>query len=264
MTSVDPAFGTDPASALYTDVGSQLQSTNTLQQIAGQIGGAGALTAGIAQGQVSAAEEAQQLALANSALSNQFATNEAGFQTGQLGLKGQQIGIQQTGVSQEQALQGVEQPIAQSELVGGLAAQGALNTKGSTQQQAQLGAQQQYTNEQLANAQQNLGIMAQANGMSIQEVQNQLGYALAQSGLQGQMSVVDLLNQVGQINAGELSGLENTLSPILFGAGLNAFAGSSVGSQPVVGSTGNVIGPAASAVSSGVNDVAGTLGGFLG
>src|SRR5277367_5719289 len=165
--SLDPAFGSDPATTLYQDISAQMGSNNTLQQIAGQIGGSAALGAGGAQGQVAAGEEGYLTNLANSALNNQFSTNEAGYQTGQLELKGQQIGLQQLGVTQEQAEQGVLQPIATSGLQGGLAAQGALNTKGSGQQQQALGAQQTYTNEQLQNAQKNLGIMAQANGMSV-------------------------------------------------------------------------------------------------
>jgi hypothetical protein len=240
-TTTDPAYGaqaqpydpfTGPAANPYPQfaagVGGDLQSNNVLQQIAGQLGGAGEFTAANAQSQIGAQEQGYLTELANNALGNQFATNEAGYQTGQLQFKGQQIGIEQLGNTQEQQLQGVEQPIQTSQLQGSLAAQGALNTKGSQQQQQQLGAQQKYTNEQLANAQNQLGIMAQANGASVQEVQNQLNYALAQSGLSGQMDAVGLLNAISQINAGEFTGLENTVSPLLFAAGLNGFSGASV------------------------------------
>ncbi len=231
--SIDPAYGSQPMPTdpfanqpqPYSGFGNQVQtdlsSGNAIQQIAGQIGGSAELQAGLANSQVGAAEQNYLSDLANSALSNTYATNEAGYQTGQLQLSGEKIGIQQLGNTQESQLQGIEQPIASSQLQGSLAAQGALNTKGSTQQQQQLGAQQTYTNQQLANAQKTLGIMAQANGMSVGEVQNQLQYALTQSGLQDQMSATDLLMQIGQIQGGELGGLENTLSPILLGGNLN-------------------------------------------
>lgn len=240
MTITDPAFGSQPTPAFSNPfenmdqpftgfnaaVNTDLGKSNELQQIAGQMGGAAELQAGIASSEIGSQEQDYLANLANSALTNAYSTNLAGYQSGQLQLKGQQIGLEQLGTTQEQQLQGVEQPIQTSQLTGGLAAQGALNTKGSQQQQQQLGATQQYTNEQLQNAQKNLGIMATANGMSVQEVQNQLQEALQSSGLSNQMSAVDLVNSIAQTNAGELTGLEGTLSPLfLLKGSFNPYVG---------------------------------------
>jgi hypothetical protein len=233
MTMTDPAYGpqgqpANPYPAYQAELGDLGTSNNALSQIASQLGGAGALTAGLGANQQQAAQADYEAALANSALSTQYAGQQAGYEQAQLGLKGQEIGIQQLGTTQEQQLEGVEEPIQTSNLVGGLAAQGALNTKGSQQQQQQLGAQQQYTNEQLQNAQQTLGLTAAANGISTQEVMAQLNYAINSAGLSDQVSAIDLLNQIAGIQEGTLSGLETDISPLIFGnqLGFNAFSGS--------------------------------------
>lgn len=226
--SADPAFGTPDLSAQYnTQITQALASTNPFQQVAGELGGQEANQ--LATGQLGIASAEAQYGLNNAATSigNIYNNQMAGYQLGQLGINQQQLGIQGTGLQEQGALTAVEQPIQTSQLVGSEAASGALNTKGSIQNQQQLGAQQQYTNEQLSNAQKQLGLLAQSNGMSQQEVYNQLGYATAQGNLQNAENPIQLLNSIAQIQEGGLTGVENALSPALLGQGINAFAGQS-------------------------------------
>lgn len=222
----DAAYGIPDLSQQYnTEISNALNSNNPFQQIAGQQAGQEANQ--LAQGQLGIASAEQQYGLnqAETTIGNQYNNELAGYQLGQLNINQQQLGIQQTGLEQQQALQGVEQPIQTSGLVGSLAASGALNTKGSGQQQTELGAEQQYTNEQLQNAQKNLGLLAKANGMSQQEVYNQLGYMTAQGKIQNAENPIQLLNTIAQITEGGLTGAENVLSPLGFAQGINLFPG---------------------------------------
>src|ERR1700722_966833 len=108
--STDPAFGStpdttqfasfpDPFGGFSGDVNAELGANNTESQIAGQLGQAGELTAGIAQSEIGSQEEGYLTNLAGSALNSQYAQNQAGYQTGQLQLKGSQIGLEQQGVT---------------------------------------------------------------------------------------------------------------------------------------------------------------------
>lgn len=118
-------------------------------------------------------------------------------------------------------------------LQGNLAASGATNTVGAktqqnlldknyqyqqadinragkeafTQQVATL-AQQKYSAGDIARQQQNLQLVAESNGLSMQEVQQQLGYGLAQSGLDYQEALPQLLGSLSSIYAGELGTAE--------------------------------------------------------
>ena len=160
--SLDAAYGTPPTSetipqaTLPPDMSAQYntgvnQDINSNNPFTSVLGYSAAQQANqVAQGQLGVASAEGQYDINNAQTQiNQLYNNQlAGYQMGQLGINQQQLGIQQTGLQQQTALQGVEQPIQQSGLVGSLAASGALNTKGSTQSQQELGAQQQYTNEQ--------------------------------------------------------------------------------------------------------------------
>jgi len=222
----DAAYGIPDLSQQYNSaIQGALNSTNPFQSIAGQLGAGEANQLATGQLGIATAEQQYGLNNAQTQIGNLYNNQMAGYQLGQLGINSQQLGIQGTGLQQQQQLQGVEQPIQQSNLVGSLAAQGALNTKGSGQQQAELGAQQQYTNEQLQNAQKNLGLLAQSNGMSQQEVYNQLSYMTAQGNLQNAENPIQLLNTIAQINEGGLTGVENALSPAGFAQGINLFPG---------------------------------------
>jgi len=222
----DAAYGIPDLSQQYNAaISSALNSSNPFQSIAGQLGAQESNQLAAGQLGIATAEQQYGLNNAQTQIGNLYNNQLAGYQLGQLGINQQQLGIQQTGLQQQQQLQGVEQPISQSNLVGSLAAQGALNTKGSQQQQQLLGAEQGYTNEQLQNAQKNLGLLAQANGMSQQEVYNQLAYMTAQGNIQNAENPIQLLNTIAQITEGGLTGVENQLSPLGFAQGINLFPG---------------------------------------
>jgi hypothetical protein len=275
--TTDPAYGSPDTSATYnTDVSSAINSANPFQQIAGQLASGASNQVAAGNLGVASAEANYGLTNAQQAVSNQYNNALAGYQLGQLGIGQQQLGIQGQSLQQQQQLLGVQTGVEQgqyglqqqvypeeqaeatanyneqqSQLQGGLAASGALNTKGSTQQQtllgqnyawqtadiaraqqeAQLGqvgtvAGQQYSQEQLTNAQSNLSLLAQSNGMSEQEVYNQLAYMTANNQIQGAENPIALLNTIAQVNEGDLSGVENILSPAGFAnGGLNLFPG---------------------------------------
>lgn len=225
-TATDPAYGTsDPDATYNSGITAALNSNNQFNQIAGTLGGAAAAQAGLGQTEIGAAESQYALNNQQQQLSNQYNNALAGYQLGQLGISNSQLQLQGLGITQEQQLQATEQPIQTSELVGSEAASGALNTKGSIQNQQLLGAQQQYTNEQLQNAQTNLSYLAKANGMSQQEVYNQLAYMTASNNLQGAENPIALLNTIAQVNAGDITGIEGQLSNLGFASGLNLYPG---------------------------------------
>lgn len=79
---------------------------------------------------------------------------------------------------------------------------------GLTQQQNQL-------------AQQNLSLIAQSNGLSEAQVVEQLNYQLAQNKQAGISSAGQLLGQMGNLAAGQVSALGTALAPIGYSAGIN-------------------------------------------
>ena len=266
----------DTSAQYNTTVTNDLNSPNQFDQSVGQLAAGAGTQVGLGNLQVASAEYNYGLTNAQQSISNEYNNTLAGYQLAQLGISQQQLGIQGTSLQQQQQLQGVQNTTEQatyglqqqvfpeeqaeatanyneqqSQLQGGLAASGALNTKGSTQQQTLLGqnyawqqadigraqqeaalgqtatvAGQQYSSEQLNNAQSNLSLLAQANGMSEQEVYNQLAYMTANNQIQGAENPIALLNTIAQINQGDLTGAENLISPAGFAnGGLNYFPG---------------------------------------
>jgi hypothetical protein len=276
--SGDPAFGAqDPPAQYSQQIQQALSSNNSFQSVAGELGGSSALQAGLGATQIDAAESQYGINNQATLLGNQYNSAMAGYQMGQLGISQQQLGLQGTGLAEQQQLLGTQSGIeaqqyglqsqvfpeeqaeaalqygnSQSQLQGSLAASGALNTKGSQQQQSTLAQQygwqqadisraqslaglgqqstvagEQYSQEELANAQQNLGLLASSNGMSQQEVGTQLQYMLDSGQLQGMENPIQLLNTIGQVNAGDLTGIENQISTAGFASGMNLFPGQS-------------------------------------
>lgn len=91
------------------------------------------------------------------------------------------------------------------------------------QQGEEAGAQ--YTQEQLANARSNLGLSAQANGLSEQQMLTMLNYGNTQAGEGAQQDVISLLSQQGNNALGGESSVGAGISPIGFAAGVNPLAG---------------------------------------
>ena len=140
-----------------------------------------------------------------------------------------------------QALQGNEAASGASNTVGAKTQQNLLNTdygyqqadilraqtESALQQQATT-AQQQYSAGDIARQQENLGLVAQSNGLSQQEVAQQLGYGLAQSGLDYQQNLPQLLNSLSGIYSGELGTAEGAAGSL----GLLGGAVRTSGSRP--------------------------------
>jgi hypothetical protein len=155
---------------------------------------------------------------------------EAGLLGTTTGLEQQEYAQQQTQYPEQLNEAALNYGYNKQNLAGNLASQGATNTVGSRQQQHLLDtnyyyqvaditraknlsqlqqqgttAQQQYSAAEIARQQQNLALVAQSNGLSIQEVQQQLGYGLAQAGLDYQQNLPQLLNSLAGIYSGEFN-----------------------------------------------------------
>lgn len=86
-------------------------------------------------------------------------------------------------------------------------------------------AKQQYTAQQIANTQKNIELLAQANGLSSQEVITRLNEALTQNKLTGAKTLTQLMTKLGGIWAGEQAAIGTKLAMSgLLASGLNLYA----------------------------------------
>jgi hypothetical protein len=198
----------------------QLTGTNLINQAANQLGQYG-------------------ISAAQLGLQGQGLQAEAGLLGTTSALEQQEQNIQWKQYPEQLAEAALNYKNNQTNLTGNLAASGALNTTGSQQQQNLLSqnyqwqttdieraaeesalqqkgalAQQQYSAADIARQQQNLALVAQANGLSQQEVVQQLGYGLKQAGLDVQQSIPQLLNSLTQIYGGDLSQVEGAVGQL--------------------------------------------------
>lgn len=187
----------------------------------------------------------QGLGISQLGLQQQGAQSQAqqGFEQQQFGLQQQQYPEQQAeaATAYQGALMGQQagQAIGGTQnTVGGKQQAGALNQSyqfqqadiARAQQESQLGQQAEqsgygYSQEQLANAQSNLSLNAQANGLSEQQLMTMLNYGNQQTGEGAQQDIISLLANQGNTAAGNLTNEGTTLSQIGQKAGLNALAG---------------------------------------
>lgn len=103
---------------------------------------------------------------------------------------------------------------------GALNLQGQLlNNQGQQQENTQQGEESGYAfnQQQLANAQANIGLIAKSNGLSNQQALTMLNYQSQQAGLQGQAQSAQLLSQIGTTALSD----EQTIGTAL---GLQSFA----------------------------------------
>src|SRR6202451_1581742 len=158
---------------------------------------------------------------------------QAGLLGTTTGLEQQEYGLQQQQYPEQLAEAALNYGANQQSLTGNLAAAGATNTVGAKTQENLLSqdygyqqadinraqqesalqqqgttAQQQYSAGDLARQQQNLALVATSNGLSQQEVAQQLGYGLAQSGLDYEQNLPQLLNSLSGIYEGQLGTAE--------------------------------------------------------
>lgn len=174
----------------------------------------------------------QGLAAQAGLLNTQYGIQQAGLGA-QEQLASTQYGLEQQQTAADVAAQNLAYANQKQNTQGQLAASGALNTQGSKQeqftqafqnqqalaalqrqatgQQAQYGYQQQqfgleaqgeaaqhaYSVGDIARGQQGLQLAAQANGLSLDQAINQVGYGMQQAGLQGQQNAEQLYGQLG-------------------------------------------------------------------
>lgn len=196
--------------------------------------------------------QAQNLGLSEQGLGiSQLGLQQQGAQAAtQQGLEEQGYQLQSGQYPEQSAEAALAYQNAMMNIQGGNAISGTQNTVGgkaqvSTEQQ-QYGFQKediaraqalaglgqkgeesgyQYTQEQLANAQANLSLNAQANGISEQQLLTMLNYGNTQAGEGAQQDIIQLLSQQGNAAAGQISNVGGNLSQIGFASGLNALAG---------------------------------------
>lgn len=236
---------TDPNLSYYQQVQQDLASSNPATGVVGALGASAAPT--VAQQQLGVAGIEQQMGDTGSSLQQQgdYADIMAGYQKAGLGINAEQTQLQEASSNQQFAAQqqGFQQTAQQNQLdftnqlqslIGGEAAQGASHTGGSETGQATLGTEYQLANEKLntqeqlsagqqALAQQNFGLIGEANGLSVDEVNARLQYGLEQLGEQADPAT--LAAQAGNALSGEVQGVGGTLSQAGLLGGLNALAG---------------------------------------
>lgn len=165
-----------------------------------------------------------------------------GLQQGAIGLQGQELGVQQQqqNLSYNNALRSQQDSGAASGSLythGQSSAMSTLKTSDTLANQA-LGLQNSllnnqsqaaantqageesgfaFTQQQLGNANTNLGLIAKANGLSNQQALTMLNYQDQQAVLQGKQQSAQLLSQVGQAALGDESAIGSAL-------GLQSFA----------------------------------------
>lgn len=188
---------------------------------------------------------AEQNALSGVGLAQQGAQN-----TQQQGFEQQQYALQQQTVPEQQTEAATAYQNQLAGLSSGSAISGTLDTVGHAQQlgtdqqqysftqadiarsaqEAALGQQSEesgfsYSQEQLANAKSNLGLIGQANGLSQQQVLTMLNYGNQQQAQGTQQDVLGILGSIGSTESGDVSNLGATLSQLGFAGGINALAG---------------------------------------
>lgn len=187
----------------------------------------------------------QGTAISGTALGQQGAQQGA-----QQGLEEKSYALQQGQYPEQSAEAALAYQNAMQQTQGGQAISGTQNSVGGKQavstEQQQYGFQQediaraqalsqvgqqseesgfQYSEEQLQNAQKNLSLSAQANGISEQQMLTMLNYGQTQQGEGAASNIIQLLSQQGSTASGGLAGAGSALSPIGFSAGVNALAG---------------------------------------
>lgn len=172
-----------------------------------------------------------------------------GLSQGAIGIQGQELGVQQQQLnlnynnalrSQQDAgaAQGSLYTHGQSSAISTLGQNQALSSQAlglqnsllNNQSQAAANTQAgeesgyQFNQQQLANAQQNLGLIAKANGLSNQQALTMLNYQQQQAGLQGQQQTLQLLSQLGSTASNDESNVGAALSLQGFAGGINTLA----------------------------------------
>lgn len=159
-------------------------------------------------------------------------SQEQGLNQYQNAIEQQQYGLTQQTFAQQIAqaqlahrtnLQNLQNNIAQSGMQNGKGQQLAMTTLqqnygfqlasiGRNQAMATLSQQstlagQKYSTQQIANAQANLGLLAESNGLSQQEVNTRLQYAISSGELQGVETIIGLYTKLGGVWTGDVESI---------------------------------------------------------
>ena len=70
--------------------------------------------------------------------------------------------------------------------------------------------------------------MAQSNGLSQEQLVEQLNYGISQNNLQGQASVGSLLSSMGSLASGDISTAGTAIAPIAYAGGVNPLAAAQI------------------------------------
>jgi hypothetical protein len=236
----------DPLTGYYAGIAADLASSNPQTALVGAESAANAPQVASTEAQLAQIE--QQMGTTGPLLQQQtdYQNTMAGFSLGKLGIEAQQQGLSVQGLEQNYGLTlaGQEQQGQQNALNyqlqmqqtrGGNAASGTLGTAGSRQQigtvmpqeyaweQATLGRQEAQSAGDFSRAMANANLMAQANGLSQQEVYARLAYGLDQLGQQADPT--SLLAQAG----GLVGSAAGTVGQAASAAGLLGEAGMETG-----------------------------------
>lgn len=250
---------TTPNESYYQQISNEINSNRPGNQLLGNIGQQFLPTAGAFGLQAAAAQQEAGLIGPELGLSNAYQSAMAGFQTGQLGIRGQQIGLSRLGTQQEQALQGILNPLEQQSYAlsttqypeqrqeaaltyrnrllqeqGNIAQSGAQGTLGAQQELTTMKQQYGFQLQDIARSQQ-LATLSQRGTLAQQKytteqlnnaLQN-LSYVAESNGL-SQQEVMTRLNYAitqGQLGAQATAiGILTHLGQIWSGAETNAAA----------------------------------------
>lgn len=192
-------------------LGLQMQGNQLQTQLAGTQQGIEEQQYGLQQGQFGeqAAQAARGFQTNQNALSGQMATSGV---VGSAGQK-QQAGNQLQGYKEQQG--DIYRAQLQSQL-------GQKSEEAGYQEQYGPGGQNSLT-------QKNLSLMAQANGLSYEQLVDQLNYGLAQTKQQGIASAGQLAGQMGNLAAGDISTAGAALAPIAYAGNVNPVAAATQG-----------------------------------
>jgi hypothetical protein len=244
LQGIAPQTGADALQIQGLQAQQQLIGPETQQNVAyaNALAGIQSSQYGITQQQTGLQQTENTQQSAQNATQQGIEQQNYGLQQGAIGIQGQELGVQQqqTNLTYNNALRSQQDSGAasgglythgQSSAMNTLTAQdqlqnqtlGLQNSLLNNQSQSAANTQQgeqsgyQFGQEQLQNAQSNLGLVAQANGLSNQQALTMLNYQNQQASLQGQQQNAQLLSQVGTTALGD----ESTIGSAL---GLQSFA----------------------------------------
>ena len=204
---------------------------------------------GIQMGQIGIGS--QQVGLQRQGLqaSNRVAQQQQGLEVQGYNLGQQAYGEERTSAAtaEQEAMMGLQGQVATSGVQGAKGANLAQSAQkqaygmqladiGRAQKQSQLTQQSELagyglSQEQYTQGMQNLALMAKANGLSMQQAQEQLQYGIAQNQQTGIQNAVQYASQLGNLQAGQYSTALGALAPIGYSAAVSPVVANVLGKK---------------------------------